>query len=232
MSNIKNCGVFRIPQDKIVSNITSKAAFSAGSEEVINTFLRQNVLQLNSCKGIHNEERKFDIELKSTNKTRRGATRKAPPGFCPLIPSKFGGGFRYPTYLEQQLLPMIIKGDDALTALSSDKSKGEQLTIFYDGVVNVYDNVSVDKAKAIMLLAGETSVSAPVTKNVQELEASKISQKSISPPVYKLQPNLPIATKRSLERFFNKRRDRLMNKSPCVTTSRAPSVDDCEAHEK
>ncbi|KAL2460536.1 putative Jasmonate-zim-domain protein 12 [Abeliophyllum distichum] len=168
---------------------------------------------------------------KSTNKIKRGVTRKAHPGLRPLIPSKFGGGFRYPTFLEQQLLPMMNKGDNALTALSSDKSKGEQLTIFYDGVVNVYDNVSVDKAKAIMLLAGEISVSAPVTKNVQE-HASKISPKSISPPVYKLQSNLSIATKHSLERFFNKRRDRLMDKSSCVTTSPAHPKDDCQAHKK
>ncbi|CAI9765307.1 unnamed protein product [Fraxinus pennsylvanica] len=144
---------------------------------------------------------------KPTIKTRRGATRKAPPGFRPLIPSKFGGSFRYPTLLEQQLLPRMIKGDDALAALSNDKSKGDQLTIFYDGVINVYDNVSVDKAKAIMLLAGETSASAPVVKNVQELDASKNSQKSS--PVCKLQQNLPIPTRRSLELFFNKRRDRL-----------------------
>ncbi|CAI9770142.1 unnamed protein product [Fraxinus pennsylvanica] len=52
----------------------------------------------------------------------------------------------------------------------------------------------LSEAKAIMLLAGETSVSATVVKN-----ASNISQKS---PACKLQPNLPIATKRSLEPFF------------------------------
>lgn len=117
---------------------------------------------------------------KSTNKTRRGESRKAPPGLCPLVPPKFGGGFRYPTLLKQRLLPMMIKyvlalvrltytyttglyrffpffgltfpricdknrGDGTVAALSSDKSEGEQLTIFYNGVINVYENVSVDK---------------------------------------------------------------------------------------
>ncbi|CAA2998551.1 Hypothetical predicted protein [Olea europaea subsp. europaea] len=161
---------------------------------------------------------------KSTNKTRRGETRKAPPGLRPLVPSKFGGGFRYPTLLKQQLLPMMIKGDGAVAALSSDKSEGEQLTIFYNGVINVYENVSVDKAKAIMLLAGENSVSAPVVE-----DTSNISQKS---PVCKLQPNLPIATKRSLELFFNKRRDRLMNRIALVPTSDAQLEDDSQTQEK
>jgi hypothetical protein len=74
------------------------------------------------------------------------------------------------------------------------KQSGAQLTIFYEGTLNVYDNISADKAQAIMLIASRgNSSSYPHTK-----------------ARCKVHIDLPIARKHSLQRFLEKRKDRLI----------------------
>lgn len=40
---------------------------------------------------------------------------------------------------------MYSRGDTKVPVSQSDKSKSEQLTIFYAGIVHVYDNITVQK---------------------------------------------------------------------------------------
>lgn len=102
-----------------------------------------------------------------------------------------------------------------------------QLTIFYAGRVYVYDDIPTDKAQALILMAN--SGSYPHHK-VESGWGSQV-EKKISVPVMKLpegsvihlqpaSPNvrtgyIPIAKKHSLQRFLEKRHDRVNAKTKC-----------------
>uniref|UniRef100_A0A0C9S938 TSA: Wollemia nobilis Ref_Wollemi_Transcript_9542_917 transcribed RNA sequence n=1 Tax=Wollemia nobilis TaxID=56998 RepID=A0A0C9S938_9CONI len=107
-----------------------------------------------------------------------------------------------------------------------------QLTIFYNGTVGVYD-VSAEKAKSIFMLAGGESCN-PRSRSTSPLMSRAISssaknekenradekQPNFTPPVpqegqlQKLRTDLPLARKQSLQRFLQKRKDRMMMAAP------------------
>lgn len=99
------------------------------------------------------------------------------------------------------------------------------LTIFYDGRVVVLEDFPADKAKELMQLAGSSSSSSASS-------SSEVAAGSSSPAVAAAQPaaapsaDLPMARKVSLQRFLQKRKERIgaIQPYPKVTTTAASSA--------
>ncbi|TQE07382.1 hypothetical protein C1H46_007035 [Malus baccata] len=108
--------------------------------------------------------------------------------------------------LERKLLPGLRCGDQ-----SNKTSTTEQLTIFYNGIVHVYDDIPADKAKEIMCLASENSSSKPlIRERLKKAPPPLRPQLSVS----KLRAGVPMARRHSLQCFLEKRRGRIINKYP------------------
>ncbi|XP_021286935.1 protein TIFY 9-like [Herrania umbratica] len=159
---------------------------------------------------------------KTNEEESEALKKKLPPrALIPLLPPKFASAKfsrRPPSFLEQELLPGIRCNEIRTNSTGVESSKA-QLTIFYAGVINVYDNVPTDKAQAIMLLAGESSLPKPIANEKPKTD----SKAPLHPPNVesscKLQAGLPIARKISLQHFLAKRRHRIGNNSPYAPTA-------------
>ncbi|XP_038881485.1 protein TIFY 10a-like [Benincasa hispida] len=94
-------------------------------------------------------------------------------------------------------------------------SSATQMTIFYDGKVLVFNDLSSERAEEIMAMAGKGIV--PLSRST---EPTTIAGEQ---PVTKVSSDLPIARRASLHRFFEKRKDRVAARSPYQVNSPSES---------
>jgi hypothetical protein len=169
-----------------------------------------------------------------------------------LFPISAGSGFgSNPSITENKITsPFAIGQTDPDSSIFSrfvpakapEQQHTAQLTIFYSGVINVYD-VPAEKAQAIMRLASANSSSSTRTSTISSSKIEHISKPLPSKPasnsVNEIQAQRPpvgleIVRKLSLQRFLQKRKERFNSVAPYTTMKPAtlPSKAEKESDEQ
>ncbi|XP_027917073.1 protein TIFY 3-like [Vigna unguiculata] len=102
-----------------------------------------------------------------------------------------------------------------------------KFTILYKGNMCVYEGIPAEKVREIMLIASVSAKSAemksgvPWTSLISKSASSLLGNSTDSAKkssIRRLQDEFPLARRQSLQRFLEKRRNRLANKAPYIST--------------
>ncbi|XP_061976192.1 protein TIFY 6B-like [Populus nigra] len=183
VSTLHNLMSFKVAQEDKTKTIESDALVSSGFMSVLSADAcdpgqKRSAAEIqmfpvaNHAISISTGNPFFNNHYPATGQNMLGTTMK---------PQLLGG---FPVTAPHSILPMV--GPVAGVADSSVKAYGSpaQLTIFYAGSVNVYDDISPEKAQAIMFLAGNgSSISSKSAQPKVQVQAfsSKPAAADVSP---------------------------------------------------
>ncbi|XP_050379368.1 protein TIFY 10A-like [Argentina anserina] len=97
-------------------------------------------------------------------------------------------------------------------AASLEQPRSAPMTIFYNGQVLVFSDLSAEKAKEIMGLA--TQGSSPMVSSTESNVIVKPQQKQKQQPLQAIESDLPIMRRNSLHKFLAKRKERVIAVAP------------------
>lgn len=118
----------------------------------------------------------------------------------------------------------------SVLAKADEQPSTAQLIIFYNGETNVYDDMSDEKAQAIMKLASTNSSNNSRQSTISSRKIEQIAQQKPSKPALNAVNenqsqgpplDLEIVRKLSLKRFLEKRKERFNSVAPYATMKRA-----------
>ena len=105
--------------------------------------------------------------------------------------------------------------EGARKSIDTNDSKTEQMTVIYDGQVLVFDGVSADKARNMMLAAsGASSSNKSRIENRVQMASTSNSPCEAFETREQVELDLPIARRASLNKFLAKRKDRANERAP------------------
>lgn len=159
-----------------------------------------------------------------------------------LFPLTTGFGSNTKITGKNMTVPFAIRQIDVVSrsvpAQALEQQSTVQLAMFYNGMVNVY-NVSAEKAEAIMRLAGDNSSSKTVTPQINCNKIKHILKSLPSKPgsnaenedqPERISSGLEFVRKLSVQRFLQKRKERINSVAPYSRMNSASSPSKAEDH--
>ncbi|KAJ6431678.1 hypothetical protein OIU84_019039 [Salix udensis] len=228
VSTLNNLMSLKVAQEDKTETIESDALVSSGFMSILSADARDPGQKRSAAEiqmfpvtdhaiSISTGNPFFNNHYPATGQNTVGTTMK---------PQLLGG---FPVTAPLSILPMV--GPVAGVTDSSVKASGSpaQLTIFYAGTVNIFDDISPEKAQAIISKSAvadsgsrsnsteeimATKTTGPVTTPVAKPDHPRTGNVVGSVATATMIPSAPQARHASLARFLEKRKERVTNAAP------------------